>query len=78
MMLFRSLPVQQLHAATGDAKPTEPTVADPWNSRLSVDVGADGRYSVGAFPDPSTSDPTTDSFRLLWLAACEEHLPPMA
>jgi hypothetical protein len=64
--LFSSLPVQQLHAAAEDTKPTEPTVADPWNSRLSVDVGADGRYSVGAFPDPSTGDPTTNSFKLLY------------
>jgi hypothetical protein len=64
--LAGSLLAQQAHAATGEAKPTQPTVADPWNSRLSVDVGADGRYSVGAFPDPSTGDPTTGSFKLLY------------
>jgi hypothetical protein len=64
--LFGSLLAQQVHAATGDAKPTAPTVADPWNSRLSVDVGSDGRYSVGAFPDSSTGDPTTGSFKLLF------------
>jgi hypothetical protein len=64
--LSGSLLVQQVHAANTDAKPTEPTVADPWNSRLSVDVGADGRYSIGAFPDPSNGDPTTGSFKLLY------------
>ena len=54
------------HPTTARAKDTEPAVADPWNSRLSVDVGADGRYSVGAFPDPSTGEPTTGSFKLLY------------
>jgi len=54
------------HPTTVEAKHTEPAAADPWNSRLSVDVGSDGRYSVGAFPDPSTGDPTTGSFKLLF------------
>jgi hypothetical protein len=52
-------------AASG-VKSSSHAVLDPWNSRLSVDVGQDGRFSVGAFPDPATGNPATGSFKLLY------------
>jgi hypothetical protein len=51
---------------TQAAKPAAATVSDPFNPRLSVDVSADGRFSVGAFPDPVTGAAGAGSFPLLF------------
>jgi len=56
---------QPVLAADG-GKPSSPGAADPWNDRVSVDVGSTGRFSVGAFPDPSTGNPTASSFKILY------------
>jgi len=39
---------------------------DPWNSRLAIAVGSTGRFSTGAFPDPTTGAPTTGSYKTLY------------
>jgi len=58
--------VAQSAIAATDPKPSSPSVSDPWNSRLSVDVGSSGAFSMGAFPDPATGSPTTGSYKLLY------------
>jgi hypothetical protein len=42
------------------------TVSDPFNTRLSVVVSANARFSVGAFPDAVTGAATAGSFPLLF------------
>jgi hypothetical protein len=43
-----------------------PTVADPFNARLAIQVGANGRFNMGAFPDPTTGGATTGSWDLMY------------
>ena len=50
-------------AVADDPKPVDAAVDDPFNSRLSVAVGATGRFSAGAFPGASGAA-TTNSFKL--------------
>jgi hypothetical protein len=49
------------HADAG--KNGGPAASDPFNDRLSIAVGSDGRFSEGAFPD-ATGQPTTGSYKI--------------
>ncbi len=61
-----TLAVPLAHASATAGKPVEPPAKDPFNDRLSVTVGTDGRFSEGAFPDPETGGATTGSFKTLY------------
>lgn len=37
-----------------------------FNSRLAVQIGNDGRFNMGAFPDPATGGPTSNSWDLMY------------
>jgi hypothetical protein len=39
---------------------------DPFNARLDIQVGTDGRFNMGAFPDPATGGATTGSWDLMY------------
>ncbi len=41
-------------------------VVDPFNERLSIQVGADGRFNIGVFPDPLSGDATDGSWDLMY------------
>ena len=41
-------------------------VSGPFNARVSIEVTSDGRFSVGAFPDPMTGGVAAGSFPLLF------------
>lgn len=41
-------------------------VTDPFNERLAIQVGANGRFNIGAFPDPATGAPMAGSFDLTY------------
>ncbi len=40
--------------------------ADPFNSRLAIQVATNGRFNMGAFPDPVTGGATGGSFNLIY------------
>lgn len=40
--------------------------ADPFNSRLAFNVGSDGRFNMGAFPNPATGGSTAGSWDLMY------------
>lgn len=42
------------------------TITDPFNDRLSIQVGSDGRFDIGAFPDPSTGSATINSWSITY------------
>lgn len=65
VLLLSSLLTVGLAAAADGGKQLEPPTADPSNDRLGVTLGADGRFSAGAFPDASGA-PTTGSYTLLY------------
>lgn len=52
--------------AAPPTKPLEAPAADPFNDRIGVTVGADGRFSEGAFPDPDSGNPRTGSYTTLY------------
>jgi hypothetical protein len=41
-------------------------VADPFNPRLAIQVGSDGHFNMGAFPDPSTGGAGSNSWDLMF------------
>jgi len=41
-------------------------IVDPFNDRLSIQVAANGRFNMGAFPDPSTGAATASSWDLMF------------
>ena len=47
-------------------KPVSPPSSDPFNDRLSVTVGSDGRFSQGAFPDATNGGSSATSFTTLY------------
>ncbi len=58
-----------LHAAlmTQSSKDPPPvSIVDPFNARLAVQVGANGRFNIGAFPDPATGGATATSWNLMY------------
>ncbi len=42
------------------------TLVDPYNDRLAIQVGPDGRFNMGAFPDPTTGGATGSSWDLMY------------
>jgi len=42
------------------------SIVDPFNARLAVQVGANGRFNIGAFPDPATGGATATSWNLMY------------
>src|SRR5437763_13571574 len=41
-------------------------VVDPFNTRLAIQVGSDGRFNIGAFPDATTGGATANSWDLMY------------
>ncbi len=46
--------------------PPPVSIVDPFNARLAVQVGANGRFNIGAFPDPATGGVTAISWNLMY------------
>src|SRR5262249_30611732 len=42
------------------------TASPTFNSRLAIQVGDDGRFNVGAFPDPTTGESAPGSWDLMY------------
>jgi len=49
-----------------DNPPPSTVAADPFNARLAIQVGTDGRFNIGAYPDPSTGGATSGSWDLMY------------
>jgi uncharacterized repeat protein (TIGR01451 family) len=49
-----------------EAPPEAVTAADPFNSRLAIQVGTDGRFNIGAFPNPATGGSQAGSWNLTY------------
>jgi len=62
-------PSSSVAAATAKPHATGPSDAgtiDPFNASISAQVATDGRFNVGAFPDPSTGGSTAASYSLTY------------
>ncbi|MCC6615151.1 MAG: fasciclin domain-containing protein [Anaerolineae bacterium] len=67
LLLINVVPGKYVHADECKSPPCADTVvADPFNSRLAVQVGANGRFNMGAFPNPATGGSTTTSWDLMY------------
>ncbi|SRR6266487_16088 len=59
-----------LHAAgpssLKDNVPQSTVASDPFNARLAIQVGTDGRFNIGAYPDSSTGGATSGSWDLMY------------
>jgi hypothetical protein len=55
-----------LPAAADEKDGTGDLAADPCNSRLAVQVGSDGRFNIGAFPDETTCGATVGSWDIMY------------
>src|SRR6266487_3254659 len=49
-----------------DHPPQSTVASDPFNARLSIQVGTDGHFNIGAYPDPSTGGATSGSWDLMY------------